>query len=90
MPIFDHAHPKIIEINFSFLEFASVCKKSVHFIYLILEIQSILESHDQTGQAHFLTTPAQKNFDQLLFYLTLYEHAKNQAISLICSGDMID
>ena len=29
---FDHAHAKIIEITFSFLEFAPTCKKSVHSI----------------------------------------------------------
>ena len=32
MPIFDQTQPKIIEITFSFPEFASVCKKSVHSI----------------------------------------------------------
>ena len=34
--------------------------------------------------------PTQKIFDQLLAYVNLYQHAQNQAISLICSGDMID
>ena len=32
----------------------------------------------------------QKNFDQLLIYVNLYQHVKNQPISLICSGDMFD
>ena len=32
MPIFDHTHPKIIQITFSFPEFAPACKKSVHSI----------------------------------------------------------
>ena len=32
----------------------------------------------------------QKIFGQLLVYVNLYQHAKNQAISLICSGDMVD
>ena len=31
-----------------------------------------------------------KFFDQLLIYVNLYQHAKNQAISLICYGDMVD
>ena len=31
-PNFDNIHPKIIEITFSFLEFAPACKKSVHSI----------------------------------------------------------
>ena len=34
--------------------------------------------------------PTQNIFDQLLAYVNLYQHAQNQAISLICSGDMID
>ena len=38
----------------------------------------------------FLAMPIQKFFDQLLIYVNLYQHAKNQAISLICSGDMVD
>ena len=29
-------------------------------------------------------------FDQPLIYVNLYQHAKNQAISLICSGNMDD
>ena len=29
-------------------------------------------------------------FDQLLDYVNLYQHVKNQAISLICSRDMVD
>ena len=31
--------------------------------------------------------PTQKYFDQLLVYVDLYQDAKNQAISLICSGE---
>ena len=31
-----------------------------------------------------------KIFDELLIYVDLYEHAKTQAILLICSGDMAD
>ena len=34
--------------------------------------------------AHF------KIFAQLLIYVNLYQQAKIQAISLICSGDMVD
>ena len=34
--------------------------------------------------------PIQKIFDQLLSYVNLYQYAKNQAISLICSRDMVD
>ena len=52
-------------------------------LQFILEIQSILESCDQTGHT-------QKVFDQLFIYVNLYQHVKNQAILLICSGDMLD
>ena len=45
--IFDHTHQKIIEITFNFSEFASA------FDTFILEIQLILEFHDQTGHTHF-------------------------------------
>ena len=31
-----------------------------------------------------------KFFYQLLIYVNLYQQAKNQAISFICSGDMVD
>ena len=31
-----------------------------------------------------------KIFDQLLIYVNLYQNAKHQAISLICSEDMAD
>ena len=51
--IFDHTHPKIIEINFNFPEFSPACKKISLFHLLNLEIQSILESLDQTGHSHF-------------------------------------
>ena len=34
--------------------------------------------------------PNQKNFDQLLIFVKLYQHAKNEAASSICSGEMVD
>ena len=34
--------------------------------------------------------PTQSIFDQLLVLVNLYQDAKNQPISLICSGDMVD
>ena len=36
MPIFDHTHPKIIEITFSFPTFARAYKKSVNSFYSLL------------------------------------------------------
>ena len=37
-----------------------------------------------------LIMPSPKFFDQLLIYVNLCYHVKNQAISLTCFGDMID
>ena len=78
---FDNILPKIIKITFSFTEFAPACKKLVHSIYSFLKY-----SHFKSP----ITTLTWKFFDQLLIYVNLYQHAKNQAISFICSGDMID
>ena len=49
----------------------------------IPSIQLILESCDQNGHT-------QRFFDQLFIYVNLYQHVNNQAILLICSGDMVD
>ena len=57
-------------------------KKSVYSICLFLR-QSILESLLATPM------PNQKFFDQLLILVNLNQHVKNQAVSLICSGDMV-
>ena len=77
----------------SFPEFAPACKyqlipSTFFFVFLgfFFEMQSILESRDQSD--HNMLTP--KCFEQLLICVNLYQHAKNQAISLICSGDMVD
>ena len=43
-----------------------------------------------TDRAHpFLTMLTQKLFGQILIYVNLYQHVKNQAISFICFGDMV-
>ena len=34
--------------------------------------------------------PNQKVFNQLLIFVNLYQHAKNQAVSSIRSGEMVD
>ena len=78
----DQAHLKVIEIFFHFPEFAPPCKN--------LFIPSI-HSWDTANfrvlwpdwPHPFLAMPIQKFFDQLLIYVNLYQHAKNQAISLI-------
>ena len=40
-PIFDQAHPKIIEITFCFPVFAPPCKKSFHFINSFLRYSQL-------------------------------------------------
>ena len=58
------------------------------FYLFILEIHSISVSHDQIGLVQVMST--QKCLDQLLIYVNLYQHAKNQPILLICSRDMVE
>ena len=55
-------------------------QKITSFQQFILEIQLILESHDQIGHAHFFCHAYSKNFDLLLVYVNLYQHAKTHAI----------
>ena len=60
MPVFYPIHPKIIKTTFSFPEFAPARKKINSIHQLFLEIQSILESCDQTGHlwpSLIMTTP---------------------------------
>ena len=33
--------------------------------------------------------PYQNVFDQILIFVNLYQHAKNEAMSLICSGEVV-
>ena len=63
MAIFEHAYPKISESFFSVAEFipAKNISKNISFYLLIFEIQSTLESHDQTEHTHFLIMPTQKS-----------------------------
>ena len=32
----------------------------------------------------------QKNFDKLLIFVNLYQHARNEAVSSICSEEIVD
>ena len=49
---------------------------SIHVF--ILKIQQILGSHELKRPMSFLTKPTQKSLSQLLAFLDLYQHAKNQ------------
>ena len=65
-------------------------KKITLFHLFTFEIQSILEFHDQTVHTHFWQMPTQKIFDQLLIFVILYQHAKNQFIPSFHSSDVVD
>ena len=73
--------------NFKFSWICTNMQKISSFHQFILEIQSIFLWSDWPDQ--FLMTPIQKFYEQLLIYVNLYQHEKNHAISLICSGDML-
>ena len=74
---------------FCFPEFALPCKKSVHSINSFLRYSQFLSPLTRLA-THISPHANQKFFGQLFVYMNLYQHAKNQAISLTCSGDMVD
>ena len=76
MPISDHALPKIIEITFSFLQFAPEYKISVHSIYHSWDTVSFRVLW-QDWPHPFMTMSTQKVFDQLLIYMNLYQLDKS-------------
>ena len=55
-------------------------KKIILFHLFIFDIQLNLESRDQTSHTPFWQIPTQKIFDQLLIFVMMYQHAKNQFI----------
>ena len=67
IPNFDHAHPKMIEIIFTFPEVPPVCKNSVHSISIhswdTVNFRVLWPDWPHT----FLTTPTSKVFDQLMW-----------------------
>ena len=79
---FDNAHSKIIEIALRFLEIEPACNftPSIHFwntvTFRVLWL-NWLWLHP------LLTIPNQKNFNQCLSYVNLYQHPKNHTISQI-------
>ena len=57
-PIFDQAHPKNHWNNFLLSCICITIQKISSFHQFILQIQPILESHDQTGHTHFWPYPS--------------------------------
>ena len=83
---FCHAHPKIFESTFSFPKFVSACKKSVYSICWVLRYSQFRVQWPDWQQP-FFTMLTQKIFDQLLIFVNLYQHAKNQFIPSVNSSD---
>ena len=96
--------PKRSQSLFDLHEFVPACKKSVSFYFIlfifififityiqmfILEIQSILESRDQIGQTHFSPCPVKKNLINF-YFLQICISMQNEAVSSICSGEIVD
>ena len=72
---------------------AKICtsmQKIGYFHLFILDIKSLLESTDQIDYTHILILIYQKTFEQLLFFVNLYQYAKNEAVSSICSEEIVD
>ena len=79
-PIFHHAKPKNFQSPFNLCETVKACKKSV----------SSISSSRKRLATLFLTMPHQKLFNQILIFVNLYQHTKNEVVSLIYSGEMFD
>ena len=88
-PIFDHAYPKNFQSSFNLCEIVPACKKSVSSISSFLRY-SQFQSPEPDWPHSFVTMSHQKLFNQLLIFGNLYQHAKNQAVSSICSAEMLD
>ena len=65
--------------------------ENLNLIHLfILEIQSMLEKTMAKLATPISDMANQKIFDQVLIFVNLHQHAKNQANSSISSGDIVD
>ena len=88
MAIFDQVHPKIFESTFSFTEFVPACKKSVVPSVHFWDTANFRVQRPDWPHS-FLTIHNHEIFDQLLIFVNLYQHAKNEAVSSIFSGEMV-
>ena len=94
MTIFAHSHPNLIESTSSCPEFVpawkceSICVKLYQvaknqFDQFFLEIQSMLRVKRPDWSNSFLTMSQQKLFNQLLIFVNLYQHKKNEAEKML-------
>ena len=89
MTIFVCAHPKIIKSTFSFPELVPACKKKlIPFVHSLDIVNFKVQRPDWPHP--FLILLNQKNSSQLLIFVNLYQHAKSEVDSSICSGEMVD
>ena len=88
-PSFDHAYPKNFQSSFNLCEIVPACKKSVSSIISFLRsVNFRVQRPDWPHQ--FFTMSHHKLFNQFLIFGNLYQHAKIEPVSSICSGEMLD
>ena len=76
----DHAHPKNFQSSFNHPANNQLVPSVLSWDTVNVRVQRPDWPHS------FLTMPYQK----LLIFVNLYQHAKNEAVSLIYSGEMLD
>ena len=88
MPIFDFIfdHSKIIDAIFNLPEFLTA-RKSVYFIHSILGYCQFQSTMTRMATAILLTMLFQNFLNQFSIFMTLNQHAKNQATSSFYSRD---
>ena len=74
------------------LAFLNLCQHEKNLFILPVHFSDTVNFRVQTPDwPHpFLTMPYQKIFNQILIFVNLYQHAKIEAVSSICSGQMVD
>ena len=90
--IFDHTQFQNCQVPFNLHEFIPACKKSVHSVHPFVHSSDTVNFRVQRlDWPHpFLTMPNQTIFDQILIFVNLYQHVKNEAVSSISSGEKVD
>ena len=82
-PIFDHVHPKNFQSTLSCVKLYQYAKH--HLVPSFLSWDTINFRVSRPDWPHsFLTTPCKKLFNQLLIFVNLYQHVKNE------TGEMFD
>ena len=85
---FNHAHPQNSLSSLNLCEIVPVCKKWVPSVLSWATVNFRFQRPD--WRHSFLTMPHQGLSSQLLMFVNLHQHAKNEAVSLIWSGERLD